>query len=92
VCGISDNNFTKLRISRAYINLLCLPEGDVRMISLAWIGNSEIRMLDASPTSSADEPLFLIELFDHDDQTSVEVRVCYEVEEGATAFEAFISR
>ena len=92
VCRISDNNFTKLRISRAYVNLMSLPEGDVRMISLAWIGNYEIRMLEASPASSVDEPLFLIELFDHDELTSVDVRVCYEIEDGATAFEAFISR
>jgi len=92
VCRISDNNLTKLRISRAYFNLMSLPEGDVRIISLAWIGNYEIRMLEAPPSSCADESLFLIELFDHDEQTSVDVSVCYNIEEGATAFEAFISR
>ena len=92
VCRISDDNFTKLRISRAYFNLICLPEGDVRMISLAWIGNYEIRMLEASPTRSADEPLFLMELFDHDAQSLVDSRTCYGIEEGATAFAAFISR
>ena len=88
----SDNNFTKLRISRAYVKLMCLPEGDARMISLAWIGNYEICMLEAPPTSSGDEPLFLMELFDHDEQSSVESRVCYDIDGGAAAFEAFASR
>ncbi len=92
MCSISDNNFTKLRISRAYVNLMCLPEGEARMISLAWIGNYEIRMLEASPTGSVDEQLFLIELFDHDEQSSVDSRVCYDIEGGAAAFEAFASR
>jgi hypothetical protein len=92
VSRISDNNLTKLRIARAYFNLMCLPESDVRMISLAWIGNYEIRMLEASPTRSADEPLFLMELFDHDAQSSVDSRICYGIEEGTTTFEAFISR
>ena len=87
----SDNNFTKLRISRAYFNLMCIPEGDGRMISLAWIGNYEIRILEASRTGSGEEPLFLIELFDHDAQSSVDSRVCYDIDEGAAAFEAFAS-
>jgi hypothetical protein len=45
VCKISDNTFTKLRITRAYIKLLCIPEGDARVVSLAQVGNYEIRML-----------------------------------------------
>lgn len=92
MCAISDGNFSKLRITRAYIKLLCVPEGDVGMVSLAWIGNYEIRMLDVPLTSAADEPLFLIELFDHDAQSLVDSRVCYEIEQGAAAFEAFVSR
>ncbi len=90
--AISDSHFSKQRITRAYINLRCLPEGDVGMISLAWIGNYEIRMLDVPQTGVADEPLFLIELFDHDAQSRVDSRICYEIEQGADAFEAFVSR
>jgi hypothetical protein len=92
VCGITENNFTKLRISRALVDLLCLPEGVTRMISLAWVGNYEIRMLEAPSTGNADEALFVIELFDHDDQSSADSRVCYDIEEGAVIFEAFVSR
>ena len=92
MCAISDRNLSKLRITRAYINLLCLPHGDVGMISLAWIGNYEIRMLDVPQTCAADQPLFLIELVDHDAQSQLDSRVCYEIEQGAAAFEAFVSR
>jgi hypothetical protein len=92
VCGITESNFTKLRISRAYVDLLCLPEGAARVISLAWIGNCEIRMLEAPSTGDAGGPLFLIELFDHDDQSSADCRACCDIEEGAVVFETFASR
>jgi hypothetical protein len=92
VCKISDNTFTKLRITRAYIKLLCIPEGDARVVSLVQIGNYEIRMLDVSKSDTADGPLFLIELFDQDAQSSVDSRICDDVEEGVVAFEDFISR
>jgi len=81
VCTMSDKDFAKLRISRAYFNLMCLPEGDARKISLAWIGNYEIRMLEPSSTSCDDAPLFLIELFDHDAGSTVDLCVCHAIEE-----------
>ena len=92
MCKITDNTFSKLRITRAYIKLLCIPEGDARVVSLAQIGNYEIRMLEVSKSDTADRPLFLIELFDHDAQSSVGSRICDDVEEGVAAFEDFISR
>ena len=92
VCKMTDNTFSKLRITRAYIRLLCIPEGDARMVSLVQIGNYEIRMLEASKADTADGPLFLIELFDHDGQSSVDSRICDNIEDGVAAFEDFISR
>jgi hypothetical protein len=63
------------------------------MISLAWIGNYEIRMLEApSILGAADGPLFSIELFDHDAQSSLDRRACYDIDEAAVTFEAFASR
>jgi hypothetical protein len=91
MCKTTDNTFSKLRITRAYIKLLCIPEGDARVVSLVQIGNYEIRMLEVSK-SDTDRPLFLIELFDHDAQSSVDSRSCDDVEEGVAAFEDFISR
>ena len=92
MCKITDNTFRKLRITRAYIKLLCIPEGDARVVSLVQIGNYEIRMLEVSKADSAEGPLFLIELFDQDAQSSVDSRICNDVEEGVAAFEDFISR
>jgi hypothetical protein len=92
VCKISDNEFSKLRITRAYIKLLCIPEGDAKMVSLARIGNYEVRMFESSQSSSDDAPLFCIELFDHDAQSPVDSCVCYGIEEGVAAFQDFISR
>jgi hypothetical protein len=60
------------------------------MVSLARIGNYEVRMFDASIT--ADGPLFLIELFDHDAQSSVDSCICCGIDEGVAAFQDFISR
>jgi hypothetical protein len=92
VCKIPDNPFIKLRITRAYIKLLCIPDGEAKMVSLVQIGNYEIRMLEASRADTANGPLFLIELFDHDAQSLVDSCVCDDIEEGVAAFEYFISR
>ncbi len=92
MCNRSDKEFRKLRIARAYIKLLCLPQGDGRFVSLVRIGSYEVRMLDASHTGSAAKPLFCLELFDHDGKTAVDNCVCYDIEEGAATFEEFISR
>jgi hypothetical protein len=92
VCKISDIEFSKLRVARAYIKLLCLPEGCVKMVSLARIGNYEVRMLDASQNSSDAAALFSIELFDHDEQLSLDICSCCSIEQGVAAFEDFISR
>ncbi len=92
VCNRSDKEFRKLRITRAYIKLLCIPEGDTRIVSLVRIGNYEVRLLDASQTGSGDTPLFCLELFDHDAQASIDSCVCYDIEGGVAAFEEFIAR
>jgi hypothetical protein len=93
VGAITESDFIRLGISRAYSDLVCLPEGVARIISLAWIGNCEIRMMEAPSTGKvADGRLFLLELFDHDGQSPVESRVCYSIDEAAITLEAFVSR
>jgi hypothetical protein len=92
VCNSSDIKFSKLRISRAYIKLLCLPRGAEKIVSVARIGNCEIRMLESSQISCIAAPLFSIELFDHDGQSPVDSCICYSLGEGAAAFQDFISR
>ena len=41
-----EYNLTTLRVSRAYVSLLSRPESDTAAVSLAWIGDFEIRMQD----------------------------------------------
>jgi len=88
----SENIFIRLRITRAYIKLLCIPESEAKIVSLMHIGNYEIRLLEASKSGALDGPLFLIELFDQDTQSPVDRRVCYDIEEGVAAFKDFVSR
>jgi hypothetical protein len=92
VCNSSGIKFSKSRISRAYITLLCIPKGVEKIVSLASIGNCEIRMLETSQIGCNAAPLFSIELFDHDGQSPVDSCICYSLDEGAAAFQDFISR
>ena len=92
MCEATDIEFSKLRISRAYIKLLCIPEGTEKIVSLARIGNYEVRMLEIPQCDSDAAPLFSIELFDHDAQSPVAVCHCCGIDEGAAAFRDFISR
>jgi|GEM_PF-3124213 len=84
-----EYNLTTLRVSRAYVSLLSRPEGDAAAVSLAWIGDFEIRM-HAAPTSAVKQPLFIIDIFDHDAQLFIDSRACYAVAEGAVAFDDFL--
>ena len=86
-----EYNAATLRISRAYISLLSRPEGDTKAISLAWIGDFEIRMHAAYPTCAVKQPIFVIDIFDHDAQLFIDSRACYELAEGASAFEELLS-
>ena len=92
MCNSSDIKFAKLRISRGYIKLLCIPKGVEKIVSLARIGNCEIRMLESSQIGCNAAPLFSMELFDHDGQSPVDSFVCYSLDEGVAAFQDFISR
>jgi len=92
VCKTSANEFEKLRITRAYIKLLCIPDGAAKMVSLGRIGNYEVRMFETTQSSSNAAPLFSLELFDHDAQSSVDSCVCYAIGEGVAAYQDFISR
>ena len=85
-----EYNLTTLRVSRAYVSLLSRPEGAVAAISLAWIGDYEIRMHAAPASGGAPQPLFIVDIFDHDAQLCIDSRACYAVAEGAAAFDEFL--
>ena len=83
-----EYNLTTLRVSRAYVSLLSRPEAAA--ISLAWIGDYEIRMHAPPVTGAAEHPLFIVDIFDHDAQLCIDSRACYAVAEGAVAFDEFL--
>ena len=85
-----EYNLTTLRVSRAYVSLLSRPEGGATAISLAWIGDYEIRMHAPPLTGAAEQPLFIVDIFDHDAQLCIDSRACYAVAEGAAAFDEFL--
>lgn len=82
-------NFTSLRISQAFVSLQCQPEHDKKAVSLAWIGDLEIRMYAAMPTGT-ERPLFILDIFDHDTQRFIASRACYTLSDGAAAFDEFL--
>ena len=85
-----EYNLTTLRVSRAYVSLLSRPDVDTAAVSMAWIGDFEIRMHAAPPTSAVKQPLFIVDIFDHDAQLFIDSRACYAVAEGAVAFDEFL--
>jgi hypothetical protein len=87
--SLSEYNMTALRISRAFVSLVTRSE-DAKVVSLAWIGDHEIRM-QAAPPTAGERPLFILDIFDHDAQSFIDKRACHSLAEGATAFEEFLS-
>ena len=63
-CNTSEWTLTELRISKAYVRLCTMPEDSPEAsVSLASIGNHEIRMLAGPAVDLDGAPLFWLELF-----------------------------
>jgi hypothetical protein len=93
VSRISDKMLSKLRIARAYVKLLCIPQGSSETsVSLACIGNCEIRIFEGPQVTWDGMPLFWLELFDHSARMSVDSFSCREIEDAVVVFEDFISQ
>jgi hypothetical protein len=93
VSKISDNALSKMRIARAYIQILCILEDrSEASVSLASIGNCEIRMLVRSKAHPDDMSLLWLELFDNDAKTSVDSFSCHKIEDAVAIFEDFIAQ
>jgi hypothetical protein len=89
----APDNFAALRVTRAYIRLLCIPESEPgpRIVSLGRVGIYEIRMFEASQANSSLHPKIWMELFDHDRQMCVDSCICVGITEAVAAYERFIS-
>jgi len=91
VSNISDKTLSELRIAQAYIKLLCIPEGSSKAsVTLAWVGNCEIRIFEGSQACSGGMPLFWLELFDHGAKTSVDSFGCHRIGDAVVVFDDFI--
>jgi hypothetical protein len=90
----TGNTFLELRLTRAYIRLLFVPEGDdgARTVTLARFGQQEVRMIELSDASRANTAPLWIELFDHDDRRSIDSCACHELEEAVQAAEQLMRR
>ena len=55
----SDKKLIELRIARAYVELLCIPDDGsaLRAISITRVGDHEIRLFEHSQIERADAPL-----------------------------------
>lgn len=88
----SETTPTELRIARAYIKLSCIPEdGSEASVSLASIGNSEIRMFRGREADYS-KALFWLELVDHGTKTSVDSFRCQKIKDAVPVFENFLSQ
>ena len=79
---------TELRIARAYVKLSSVPEDSSQAsVSLAWIGNCEIRMFRRPETDFDSVALFWLELFDHGARRSIDSFRCHKIEDAAPRFD-----
>jgi hypothetical protein len=93
VSNTPDRTFTELRIARAYVRLSCIPEHcSEASVSLASIGNCEIRMFRGREADLEGMPLFWLELFDHSTKRSVDGFSCHRIKDAAPIFDDFVAQ
>jgi hypothetical protein len=91
--GMPEKTLIELRIARAYVKLSCIPEdGSEASVSLASIGNCEIRMFRAREADFDSTALFWLELLDHGANASVDSFRCHRIEDAAPVFNDFMSQ
>ena len=89
----SERLLTELRIARAYVKLSSIPvDGSKQSVSLASIGNCEIRMFRGREADFDGMPLVWLELFDHLTKTSVDSFGCDKIKDATAVFDYFMSQ
>jgi hypothetical protein len=84
---------TELKIARAYGRLSSIPgNGSEASVSLASIGNCEIRMFRGPKADLDGAPLFWLELIDHSIKTSIDSCSCHGLKDAVTIFDDFVSQ
>lgn len=94
MCKTSGSKFSELRVMRAYIRLFLVPEDKdgTRTVSLARIGNHEVRFVELTQVNSTDPPPLWMELYAHGEKMVVDSCSFYELEEAVVAAEHLISQ
>ena len=90
----SGNKICELRIIQAYIHLSLTPVGKdgERTVSLARIGDYEVRAVEVSLGSSTNVPPLWMELYGHNEQSAIDSCSCHEFEKATAAAEHLISQ
>jgi hypothetical protein len=89
----SETALIELRVARAYVKLSCIPEDSSEAsVSLASIGNCEIRMFRAREADFDGMSLFWLELRDHGANTSVDSFKCHKIKDAVPVLEDFMSQ
>jgi hypothetical protein len=93
-CDTSESSLTELRITRAFVKLcFILEDGPEASVSLAFIGNCEIRLFrEPEVDFGGAPPLFWLELFDHSTKRSVDGFCCHRIKDAVPIFNDFISQ
>lgn len=91
VCKLSDNMRIKLRIASAYLQLSSNAQGSGTCVSLASVGDCEVRIF-AGFVDSDGLPLFWLELFDHGANASVDGSCSHSIEDALTVFDDFVAQ
>jgi hypothetical protein len=90
---MSDDALTRIKIEKAYIELLRIPvDGGEASVLLASIGKYEIRICGGSTARSAATPMFWLELFDRASEMSIDSCSCHQIEDAIAVFEYLISQ
>jgi hypothetical protein len=77
----------ELRIARAYVRLSSLEDdGPDVSVSLAKIGNCELRMFRGPETDFDSKALFWLELYDHGTRTSLDGCRCDTIKDAVQFF------
>jgi hypothetical protein len=89
----SDKLLTELLIASGFVKLSSMPpENPDAAVSLASVGNCEIRMFLGWQADLVGLSLFWLELFDHVAGKSVDSFRCYRIKDAVPVFEEFVSQ
>jgi hypothetical protein len=96
VCAMNstaESVLIELRIARAYVRLSSMDaDGPKASVSLAKVGNCELRMFRGPENDFDSKALFWLELFDHGTRTSLDSCRCDNLKDATPAYELLMAQ